>query len=220
MSAGMLVEAREAGRAHRSARGGTVTALRPMSLRCEPGTVTAVTGPSGAGKSTFLGLLGALDRPDEGDVIHDGVPLSARSESSAAVLRRSVGFVFQSAPMIERMPLWENVTQALVPAGVRAAERRAAAVRLLDSVGIGGLAARTPAEISGGERQRAALARALAASPRLLLADEPTANLDADTAALVRAALLAEAARGATVVVATHDAALASAAARVLPLAR
>lgn len=218
MTAGMLVEARDLSRAHRRLRG-EVVALPPVTAAFAPGTLTAVTGPSGAGKSTLLGLLGALDRPTGGDVLHDGVPLSVRSESSAAVLRRGIGFVFQSAAMIERMPLWENVTQSLVPQGVAARDRRATALRLLESVGIADLAARTPGEISGGERQRAALARALAASPRLVLADEPTANLDADTAALVAGALRAEASRGATVVVATHDPALVAAASAAVRLA-
>lgn len=216
---GTRVRAEGAGRAFRSARGADVRALDGVSLDAAPGSFVAVVGPSGGGKSTLLSLLGALDRPTAGTVLHDEADLATASHATLARLRRDVGIVFQAAPMLRRLPVWENVTQALVPAGVGTSARRRAAVDALARLGIGDLADRAPEELSGGERQRAAVARALVAGPRLVVADEPTSQLDEETARLVIEALVGARARGATVIAATHDPDLVRVADRVVRLA-
>jgi len=182
-----------------------VRALDGVSIVVPPGACVALSGPSGCGKSTLLTLLGALDRPTSGRVVHDGLDLSAASETELARVRRAVGFVFQAAPMIRGLPVWENVTQALVPRGFRSAARRAAAADVLARLGVGFALDRSPEELSGGERQRVAVARALVAGPRLLLADEPTSQLDPESAAAVVAAIRKAHGDGCTVVVASHD---------------
>ncbi|MCE9635949.1 MAG: ATP-binding cassette domain-containing protein, partial [Planctomycetes bacterium] len=170
------------------------------------------------GKSTLLALLGALERPTTGAVLHDGADLGGASESELSRVRRGVGFVFQSAPMIRGLPVWENVTQALVPRGVGPKERRAAAASVLDRLGVAFATDRRPEEISGGERQRVAFARAIVAGPRLLLADEPTSQLDPESAAAVVAAIRSVHADGCTVIVASHDPAVLAVAGEVHPM--
>jgi putative ABC transport system ATP-binding protein len=195
-----LFEAREASRAFRDAR-----ALDRVSLEVPKGAFVAVTGPSGCGKTTLLSLLGALDRPTGGIVRFDGADSGGAPEPERSRIRRRIGIVFQASPMIGRLPLWENVTCALVPRGVPARERRRIAAALLERVGIRGRDGARPEELSGGERQRAGVARALASDPVAILADEPTSDLDAETAAAVIALLREFHASGKTVVAATHD---------------
>ena len=219
-AAGTALRAENASRSFRSVRGGTVAALEGVTLDVAPGEFLAVAGPSGCGKTTLLALLAALDRPSGGSVRHDGADLATASAATLAHLRRRVGVVFQAAPMLRRMALWENVTQGLVPAGVGVAARRRAAEEALARLGIVDLADRPPEELSGGERQRAAVARALVGAPRLLVADEPTSQLDEETARLVIAALEDARAAGATVVAATHDPDILAVAGRVVRLAR
>lgn len=167
-----------------------------------------MTGPSGGGKTTLLSLLVALERPTSGVVRVDGADLGAASEAERSRVRRRVGFAFQGAPQVRRLPVWENVTLALVPTGVGAAARRARAAEVLARVGLGALLDERPERLSGGELQRVALARALVTSPPVLVADEPTSNLDRASAGVVLDVLRAEHARGTTVLVATHDPAL------------
>ncbi|MFI5403310.1 MAG: ABC transporter ATP-binding protein [Planctomycetota bacterium] len=193
-------EVRDATRMFRDVR-----ALNPVSLSVPRGAFLAVTGPSGCGKTTLLALLGALDRPTLGTVLFDGKDLGGAPEPERSRVRRRLGIVFQSSPMIRGLPLWENVTWPLVPRGVPARERRRIAAALLERVGIARRDGARPEELSGGERQRVGIARALAADPEAILADEPTSDLDRETAKAVVALLREFHASGRTVVVATHD---------------
>jgi putative ABC transport system ATP-binding protein len=200
-----LFETRGASRLFRDVR-----ALDGVTLSVPRGALLAVTGPSGCGKTTLLSLLGALDRPTGGAVLFDGEDLGAASEPERSRVRRRLGIVFQSSPMIPLLPLWENVTWPLVPRGVPLRERRRIGEGLLERVGIRGRDGARPEELSGGERQRVGVARALAGDPVAILADEPTSDLDRETAAAVVALLREFHASGRTVVAATHDPAIES----------
>jgi putative ABC transport system ATP-binding protein len=211
-------EARDVRRVFRSAAG-DVRALDGVSVAVPRGAFLAITGPSGKGKTTLLALLGALDRPTSGLVLFDGEDLGGASEPHRSRVRRRLGIVLQSSPMIERLPLWENVTYPLVPRGVRTRERRRLAAALLERVGITGRDAARPEELSGGERQRLGIARALASDPEAILADEPTSDLDRATAEAVVGLFRELHAAGRTVVVATHDPVLEAMATDTLRLA-
>ena len=188
-----------------------VAALEDVDLEFDAGTFAAVTGPSGSGKSTLLNLLGGLDRPTEGDVEIGGKALAGLDGDGLALFRRfEVGMVFQSFNLIATRTAAENVEFPLLFAGVGRAERRTRAFRLLDQVGLSGRTGHLPGELSGGEQQRVAIARALANTPRLLLADEPTGNLDSRTSREIvelLSGLVRE--RGLTVLLVTHEEALA-----------
>jgi len=207
----------------RTYRGGDGQALRVLdgaSLTVGAGEMVAVVGSSGSGKSTLLQLLGALDRPDAGSVRIAGTLTATASDEAVAALRnRSVGFVFQFHHLLKEFTALENVMMPLRIAGVPSTEARARAVALLERVGLGARQGHRPAELSGGEQQRTAVARALAMRPALLLADEPSGNLDHQNAERLHD-LLAEVARefGVAVVVVTHNASLAARASRVLTL--
>ena len=197
--------------------GREITVLRDITFALEAGGFLAITGPSGSGKSTLLGLLAGLDRPTRGRVVLDGHDLSALSEDERARLRaEKVGFVFQSFHLIPTLTARENVQ---VPLELRGKDGRARADELLERVGLGDRGHHYPAQLSGGEQQRVAVARAFAHRPRLLFADEPTGNLDAANGANV-IALLAGLNRelGTTLVLVTHDPDLASLAHRQLRL--
>src|SRR3990170_7271005 len=184
--------------------GREITVLRDITFELEAGEVLAVTGPSGSGKSTLLGLLAGLDRPARGRVVLDGHDLSALTEDQRAGVRaESVGFVFQSFHLIPTLTARENVQ---VPLELRGEDARARAEDLLARVGLAERGHHYPAQLSGGEQQRVAVARAFAHRPRILFADEPTGNLDAQNGANV-AALLSEMNRelGTTLVLVTHD---------------
>jgi len=187
---------------------GRIRALDDVSLTVRPGEVVAVTGPSGCGKSTLLALLGALDRPTAGELFWEGTEYGRGSESDRTRLRRSIGIVFQHPHMIRGLAVWENVTYPLVPHGATDTERRGRARELLERVGIVGRDEATPGELSGGELQRVGVARALVGKPEILLADEPTSDLDSETAAAIVSLFREQKEAGSSIVLATHDPAL------------
>ncbi len=199
---------------------GAVQVLQDLELEVAAGERVAITGASGVGKSTLLHVLGTLDRADAGTLHVAGRDVFAMGEAERCAFRnRTLGFVFQFHHLLPEFTALENVAMPLVLARRPLREAHAAAARLLDEVGLAERAQHRPGMLSGGEQQRVAVARALAGSPRLLLADEPTGDLDAATGGRLQA-LLAELsrARGLTVVVVTHNAALARACDRVLRL--
>jgi putative ABC transport system ATP-binding protein len=198
--------------------GRLLTILDGVSLAVEPGESVAVLGPSGSGKSTLLGLAAGLDRPTAGEVLIDGEPIHDLSEDRLALLRRrKVGFVFQSFQLLGNLTARENVRLPLELAGLPEAGRRADA--LLAAVGLAERGHHYPTQLSGGEQQRVAMARAFAAEPSILLADEPTGNLDSSTGQVVLD-LLADLRRrsGATLVMVTHDPEVARRADRLIHL--
>ncbi|MGI9605740.1 MAG: ABC transporter ATP-binding protein [Acidimicrobiales bacterium] len=197
-----------------------VHALRGVDLTVDPGQVVVVQGRSGSGKTTLLNLLGGLDDPTEGSIRIAGEPMSELDEALRAEVRRtSIGFIFQSFGLIPMLDARENVEVPLRLQRARPADRRSRATELLEQVGLGERMAHRPGELSGGEQQRVAIARALAGRPRVLLADEPTGQLDSETGRDV-IALLSVLVRenGIAAVVATHDPAVAAASDEVLKL--
>jgi len=197
-----------------------VHALRGVSLTVRPGEYVAVVGPSGCGKSTLLNLLGAVDRPTGGTVRIRGEDVGAMRDRDATAFRlRNVGFVFQRFYLMPTLTARENVELPMAEAGLRKVERRARALELLSYVGLAVRADHRPAQLSGGEQQRVAIARALANRPALLLADEPTGELDARTGAEIVALFDRLNGDGTTIVVVTHDEKLAHAARRMVRMA-
>jgi len=200
-----LLEARNVCKFYRSGSRAEVHALQDVSLTIPRGSFTALTGPSGSGKTTLLALLGALERPTRGQVFFEERDLSSCSDVALARVRRRMGFIFQDFSLIPNLPVWENITYPLIPRGVPGRRRHELAQSLLGRLGIADKLAARPQELSGGEQQRVAVARALAGEPEVLFADEPTSNLD-PAAALELVAFLREYhAGGKTVVVSTHD---------------
>jgi putative ABC transport system ATP-binding protein len=197
---------------------GRIDALRGVDVSIARGEFVAIQGPSGCGKSTLLQILGALDAPTVGEVRFRGVSVETLGDLSA-FRARTVGFVFQSAHLLPTLSPLENVQIPMFEMPWSARERKRRALALLESVGLSERLHHRPAHLSGGERQRVAIARSLANEPELLLADEPTGNLDSVNAGRILALLRAiHADRGLTVVVVTHDAAVASQAGRVLQM--
>jgi putative ABC transport system ATP-binding protein len=197
-----------------------VDALRGVSLAVGDGELVAIMGASGSGKSTLLNLLGCLDRPTAGSYLLDGVDVGGLDADARAELRnRRIGFVFQSFNLLPRTTARDNVALPLVYGEVPVAEHRARAEAALAAVGVAQLADRLPSQLSGGQQQRVAIARALVTRPRLLLADEPTGNLDTATSAEI-VALLSQLNREQrlTVVVVTHEPDVAAATSRVVVL--
>ena len=197
---------------------GSVQALEQVSFQAEAGEVIALTGPSGCGKTTLLSILGLLDRPDAGRVWIGGQEL-ARVKRPSEFRARHIGFVFQFHHLVPTMTLEENVAAPMIALGVGRAQRRKRALAMLQQVGLAARAGFLQANVSGGERQRAAVARALVNRPGVILADEPTGNLDSRNGKAVMALLSAQAREaGALVVVATHNPEIAAAATRRIAL--
>jgi putative ABC transport system ATP-binding protein len=183
-----------------------VLALREVSLSVAAGEYIAIMGPSGSGKSTLLNLLGLLDRPGSGRYSLDGRDVTGLNEAESAHVRREkIGFVFQSFHLIPRLTAAANVALPLVLAGVAPAERKQRVAQLLADVGLSERAEHLPSQLSGGQLQRVAIARAMSMHPALLLADEPTGNLDRATGREVMGVLEGLNQRGATLIVITHD---------------
>jgi putative ABC transport system ATP-binding protein len=214
----VLVEVREAARTYRL-DGSAVHALRGVTLAVRAGEFLAIVGPSGSGKSTLLHLMGGVDLPTAGEVRLFGQPTHRLSDAALSALRlRRVGFVFQRFFLLPMLTLAENVLLPMLEAGVPPREREARVAALLRYVGLEGRARHLPGQLSGGELQRGAIARALANGPALLLADEPTGELDQETGRQVADLLGRVHAAGVAVVVVTHNPELAARAPRVLTI--
>jgi putative ABC transport system ATP-binding protein len=184
----------------------TVPALREVSLEIQRGEYVAVMGPSGSGKSTMLHLLGLLDQPTSGSYRLDGREVAGLDDDARSQFRnRAIGFIFQSFNLFPQLDILENVEVPMLYAGVPAPERRARAEQLIDSVGLTKRRSHRPSELSGGEMQRVAIARALANEPVLILADEPTGNLDTATAEVIATMLDDLHRKGRTIVMVTHN---------------
>jgi putative ABC transport system ATP-binding protein len=195
----------------------TVHALRGVDLVIEDGEWLAIQGPTGHGKTTLLQMLGGLDRPTSGIIDFNGQDLAQMRESQVTKVRAtSIGFIFQTFNLIPTLSAQENVETALVPLGIGGTERRERAMKALAGVGLGDRAKHLPSELSGGQQQRVAIARALVKEPRVLLADEPTGNLDEDTRDEIITLLeRLWRDRGLTLVLVTHDSSVARRAQRV-----
>ncbi len=217
----LSVELTDVVRQHR-AGGHTVRALDGLTLTIDGGEFTSVVGPSGAGKSTLLHLLGALDTPDSGSVRFNGVEIGTMTDEQQSTFRRhQVGFIFQFFNLLPTLTAWENVAIPMLLDGRKLRRVRPDAVRLLDLVGLGDRIDHRPAELSGGQMQRVAVARALMMDPPLILADEPTGNLDSTTGATILELLCSVAHDGGTeraVVMVTHNQEAAATTDRVITL--
>jgi putative ABC transport system ATP-binding protein len=195
----------------------SVAALRGVSLQIDSGEYVAIVGPSGSGKSTLMHILGCLDTPTAGSFHLAGQDVSNMSEEELAEVRnRRIGFVFQQFNLLPSMTAWQNVELPMVYAGVQRGERKERAMAALAKVGLAGRVQHRPGELSGGQQQRVAVARALVTEPDLILADEPTGNLDSVSADDVLGLMNELHESGRTLVLITHDVGVASAAGRVI----
>ncbi len=196
-----------------------LNAIDGIDVRIDRGEFVVVAGPSGSGKTTLLQLLGALDRPTSGELRFEGDDLASRADGDLTKLRlRRIGFVFQQFNLIPTLTAQQNVEAALAPTGMKTPERLARSAELLERVGLGERTSHLPSQLSGGEQQRVAIARSLANRPDVLLADEPTGNLDSATGAEIMSLLHDLNADGLTLVLITHDPSIAGSAGRVVRL--
>ena len=196
-----------------------VNALRGVNLKVESGDFLAILGPSGSGKSTLLNLIGALDKPTEGNMLIEGVDVSTLNDNQLADLRRRIGFVFQFFNLIPRFTARENVELSMAIAALSKADRRRRTEDLLETVGLRERMNHRPAELSGGEQQRVAIARALANNPKFLLMDEPTGNIDSKTAGEIIGLIKGlNEEKAVTIIMVTHDQRLAGQAKRIVQM--
>ena len=196
-----------------------VNALRGVNLKVESGDFLAILGPSGSGKSTLLNLIGALDKPTEGNMLIEGVDVSTLNDNQLADLRRRIGFVFQFFNLIPRFTARENVELSMAIAALSKADRRRRTEDLLETVGLKERMNHKPAELSGGEQQRVAIARALANNPKFLLMDEPTGNIDSKTASeIIGLIKRLNEEKAVTIIMVTHDQRLAGQAKRIVQM--
>jgi putative ABC transport system ATP-binding protein len=195
-----------------------VEALQGLNLKVERGEFVSILGPSGSGKSTLLNLIGALDKPTSGKLLIDGVDVSTLNDNQLTDIRLKIGFVFQFFNLIPRFTAKQNVELSLSIAGVEKIAKQKRAAELLDTVGLKDRMNHKPAELSGGQQQRVAIARALANSPRFLLMDEPTGNIDSKTAHEVMDLIRKLNAEGVTIIMVTHDQHLAREAKRTVQM--
>ncbi len=211
-----LLELKDVGKLYRMG-GEDLWALNGVSLQIDPGEFVAVMGTSGSGKSTLMNILGCLDRPTRGAYLLEGRDVSQSSRAQLADVRnRTLGFVFQSFNLLSRTSAVENVELPLLYQGVKAGERRRRSIEALQRVGLGQRLGHHPNQMSGGQQQRVAIARALVGQPRLILADEPTGNLDSRTSVEVIALFQELHRSGMTIVLVTHEPDIAAYASRVL----
>ncbi|MDA9554889.1 ABC transporter ATP-binding protein [Pelobium sp.] len=184
----------------------TIHALKSVSLTINKGEFVALMGPSGSGKSTLMNLLGCLDTPTKGEYILNGINVSEMSDSELATVRnKEIGFVFQTFNLLPRSTAQDNVALPLVYAGVKKKERDSRAIQALENVGLGNRVHHKPNELSGGQRQRVAVARALINNPSIILADEPTGNLDTKTSIEIMGLIEEIHAKGNTIIIVTHE---------------
>jgi putative ABC transport system ATP-binding protein len=197
----------------------TIDVLRGVSLEVETGDLVAIIGPSGSGKSTLLNLIGCLDRPTSGQYLLEGIDVSEKTDDELASIRNAkLGFVFQSFNLLPKLPAWKNVAVPLLYSGVNVAERKERAMEMLSRVGLEGRAEHAPSELSGGEQQRVAIARALVNNPTIILADEPTGNLDTKSGKEIMEIFSRLNDEGATIVMVTHELTLTKAASRIVTM--
>jgi putative ABC transport system ATP-binding protein len=214
-----IVSLRHVTRTYRT-RDIAVPALVDANLEVAPGEFVAIVGPSGSGKTTLMNVVGCLDRPTEGTCAIDGTDVGTLDDDGLARLRsRTIGFVFQSFNLLPRTSALENVATPLLYHGVGRRDRRARATSVLERLGLGDRLGHEPSQLSGGQQQRVAIARALVTEPSLILADEPTGNLDSRTGADMLALLRELNRDGRTIVMITHDAAVAASASRQIHIA-
>lgn len=197
----------------------TVEVLKGINLEAGQGDFIAIMGPSGSGKSTLLNIIGCLDRPTSGSYLLDNVDVSTKNDNELAEIRnRSIGFVFQSFNLLPRFPAWKNVELPLLYGGVEPKIRKQKAVEMLGRMGLGDRSDHKPNELSGGEQQRVAIARALINSPVIILADEPTGNLDSKVGKEIME-IFAELNRGGvTIILVTHEMEIAGFAKRIVTM--
>ena len=214
-----IVRLEEVVKIYRPGAGVEVPALRGISFSFRRGEYAAIVGPSGSGKSTLLNILGCLDRPTSGTYWLDGHDVSQLNDDALSDIRgRRIGFVFQSFNLVPTQSVLENLEIPLFYQGVRARERRGLAMKLIEKVGLADRAEHRPHELSGGQQQRVAIARALANDPAIVLADEPTGNLDSKTGQMILAVLDQLNADGRTIIIVTHDMGVARRCQRIVEL--
>lgn len=214
-----LIEARDLRKDYPMGEGEAIEVLHGLDFTIAPGDFVAIMGPSGSGKSTLMNILGCLDIPSYGHYLLSGTDTAGMGPDELADLRnRMIGFVFQGFNLLPRKSILDNVALPLVYSGVRRADRNAIAARILARVGLGDRMAHRPGQLSGGQQQRVAIARAMANSPRLILADEPTGNLDTKTSEDILSLFEELNQQGLTIVLVTHEADVARHAHRIMSI--